>query len=284
MAQQYGVGGLTVDGHDDWVHGYGDATYGDAFADVYDEWYSDLAEGEACVELLAQMADQASMVAGGCRVLELGVGTGRLAIPLAARLAGLVGMEGLAGGAQVHGIDASAPMLAQMAAKRGGAAVRGHLGDMAGDLPEGPFTLVFAAYNTLFNLPDEQRQAACIAAVAHRLVPGGRLVVEAFVPADDTPGGATDTVRVRTLAADRVVLAVSRTDPTAQRVEGQYVEFTAAGGVRLRPWSVRWATPGQLDAMAAAAGLTRESRWGGWSGQPFAADSARHVSVYLRPM
>lgn len=274
MAQQYGVGGLTAGGHDGWVNGYGDATYGDAFADVYDEWYSDLAEGEACVELLAQLA----AVADGRLVLELGVGTGRLAIPLAARLASA------AGGAQVHGIDASAPMLAQLAAKPGGAAVHAHLGDMAGDLPDGPFALVFAAYNTLFNLTDEQRQTACIAAVARRLVPGGRLVVEAFVPADDTPREATDTVRVRTLAADRVVLAVSRTDPAAQRVEGQYVEFTAVGGVRLRPWSVRWATPRQLDAMAAAAGLTLESRWGGWAGQPFAPDSARHVSVYSRPM
>jgi len=284
VAQQYGVGGLTAGGHDGWVQGYGDATYGDAFADVYDEWYSDLAEGDACVESLAQLASETNDHAGGvavCRVLELGVGTGRLAIPLAARLASTAGM---AVGAQVHGIDTSESMLAQMAAKPGGAAVHAHLGDMAGDLPDGPFMLVFAAYNTLFNLPDEQRQAACIVAAAHRLVPGGRLVVEAFVPADDTPGAATDTVRVRTLAADRVVLAVSRTDPTAQRVEGQYVEFTATGGVRLRPWSVRWATPGQLDAMVAAAGLRLESRWGGWSGQPFVADSTRHVSVYLRPM
>ena len=251
------------------MQGYDAATYGEAFADVYDDWYADLGDVDECVERLSELA-------GTGAVLELGVGTGRLAIPLAAALS--EPSASTVGTPRVHGLDSSAAMLQRMAAKPGGDQVAGHLGDMVDGLPTGPFSLAFAAYNTFFNLLDEQRQAACMAAVAARLAPGGRFVVEAFVPTDDaTP---RSEVAVRTLAVDRVVLAVSRTDPAAQRSEGQYVEFTEGGGVRLRPWSVRWSTPAQLDAMAAAAGLVLHSRHEDWATTPFVADSARHVSVY----
>jgi hypothetical protein len=133
--------------------------------------------------------------------------------------------------------------------------------------PKEPFTLVFAAYNTFFNLLSEERQRACLHAVASRLAPGGRFVVESFVPADN-PAVARD-VAVKSVTADRVVLAVSVSDPIAQIAEGQYIEFTEAGGVRLRPWSVRWATPAQLDEMAAAAGLRLEHRWQDFTRQSF---------------
>lgn len=245
------------------MHGYHDASYGDAFADVYDDWYEGLDELGDTATIVRTLAGLAG-VAG--RVLELGVGTGRLAIPLAEA------------GFEVHGLDSSALMLERMAAKAGGAAVHAHLGDMADGLPDGPFTLVFAAYNTFFNLLSEGRQRACMRAVAAQLAPGGSFVVEAFVPAEDA--SAERAVAVKSVTAHRVVLSVSVADPAAQTAEGQYVEFTEDGGVRLRPWSVRWATPAQLDEMAVAAGLRLVDRWHDFAGAPFGPESPRHVSVF----
>ena len=112
-----------------------------------------------------------------------------------------------------------------------------------------------------------------------RLAPGGRFVVEAFVP-DETRDG--DDVAVRTMTADRVVLSISRHDAAQQRAEGQFVEFTERGGVRLRPWSIRYRTPAQLDALADAAGLVLEARWLDMERRPFGADADRHVAVYRR--
>lgn len=243
------------------MEGYGDTSYGDAFADVYDDWYGDLGDLDAMVATLADLAD----LAGGGPILELGVGTGRVALPLAAR------------GLEVHGVDSSAAMLARLAAKPGGRQVHTVAGDMVDDLPTGPFAVAFVAYNTVFNLRSAARQAACFQAIATRLQPGGVFVVEAFVPAAD---GTREHVGVRSLSADRVVLAVSRSDPEAQTAEGQYVEFTEAGGVRLRPWSIRWSTPAELDAMAEQAGLHVHQRWGGFDRAPFGPESSRHVTVY----
>ncbi|MDQ1425589.1 MAG: hypothetical protein QOD72_3087 [Acidimicrobiaceae bacterium] len=243
------------------MEGYGPASYGDAMADVYDEWYGELPQRAAAVECLVKLAEDGT-------ALELGVGTGRLALPLAAR------------GVPVVGVDASAPMIERLRAKPGGDSVVAIVADMAAPLPAGPFSLVFAAVNTFFLLDTERAQADCFASVATRLTPGGRLAIEAFVPdAGDEP---TDHVAVRDLAIDRVVLEVSRSDPTGQMAEGQYVELTERGGVRLRPWRIRWATPTQLDGYAVAAGLQLESRWASWDGAPFTTDSTHHVSVWRR--
>ena len=114
-----------------------------------------------------------------------------------------------------------------------------------------------------------------------RLTSGGRLAIEAFVPDTDIDE-PIDNVAVRDLSVDRVVLEVSRSDPVAQTAEGHYVELTDVGGVRLRPWRIRWATPDQLDGYATAAGLHLESRWAGWDRTPFTADSTQHVSVWRR--
>ena len=154
------------------------------------------------------------------------------------------------------------------------------LGDMRSDLPEGPFGLVFAAYNTLFNLTDEGAQARCFSEVAQRLQPGGRFVIEAFVP--DEPPRRGDSVTVRSITTDRVVLSVSVADPAHQSAAGQFVEISEAGGIRLRPWSIRYSTPAQLDEYARAAGLKLEHRWDSFGRTPFDDDSVRHVSVYRR--
>ena len=119
---------------------------------------------------------------------------------------------------------------------------------MVDEMPDGPFEMVFVAYNTLFNLADRDRQARCFRAVADRLAPGGRFVVEAFVPDDPPRDGAA--VTVRSMTADRVVLSVSIHNPAEQLAEGQFVELTETAGVRLRPWSIRYAPPAELDAMA----------------------------------
>ena len=247
------------------MEGYDDTTYGEAFADVYDEWYGSISDVEATVATLLDLADDGP-------VLELGVGTGRLAVPLARTAAER--------DVAVVGIDSSPAMLRALAARDPDRLVEPVLGSMVDDLPDGPFTLAFVAYNTLFNLRTADEQQACFGAVAARLRPGGRFVVETFV-ADD--GGAADDVSVRELAAGRVVLSVSVRRPDDQLAEGQFVEFTESGGVKLRPWSIRYSTLDQLDAMAAVAGFEVEHRWETFGRAPFEPSSERHVTVYARP-
>jgi SAM-dependent methyltransferase len=250
------------------VDGYDDRTYGEAFADVYDEWYDDVSDvGATVTDLLAFVGD-------GGRILELGVGTGRLAVPLA--------QAGAPVGIAVTGIDSSPAMLAKLADRDVGGLVTAVCGHMVHEAPAGPFDLVFVAYNTLFNLTAEGAHAACFQEMAARLRPGGRFVVEAFIP--DEPGRAGNEVTLRSLTADRVVLAVTKYSPEQQGAEGQFIEFTESGGVRLRPWAVRYATPEQLDAFAVDAGFQLEHRWESFgdaaSADARANDANRHVSVY----
>ena len=248
------------------MEGYDSSTYGDRFAEVYDDWYDDVTDAEACVALVADLAR--SVGAGSPSVLELGVGTGRLAIPLAAT------------GVSVVGVDSSGAMLERMGAKPGGAAVEAVPGDMvAPPVGGGSFSVVLVAYNTLFNLIDVADQQRCLTAAADRLAPGGSLLVEAFVP---EPGRVASATTPRSITADRVVLSVSRSDPDRQEALGQYIDITEAG-IRLRPWHIRWSTPEQLDAMAASAGLVLADRWADWRRTPFHADAPVHVSRYVRP-
>lgn len=244
------------------MKGYGPASYGDGFADVYDDWYPDVTDVDATVRFVT------ALVPGG-RVLELGIGTGRIALPLVEQ------------GAEVTGIDASEAMLEQLAAKRGADRVRAVHGDMAQDVPDGPFDLVLATYNTFFNLTDATAQLACARRVAEVLRPGGRLVLETFVPSDDGDGRSSG-VTPRTIEAERVVLTVSRRDAVSQRVDGQMIELSDAG-IRLRPWSIRYLHPDQLDALAAEAGLELEARFADWRGTPFDPEGPHQVVVYRRP-
>lgn len=245
------------------MDGYDETTYGDAFADVYDDWYDAISDIAATTDTLLDLAD-------GGAVLELGVGTGRLAVPLA--------VAGRDHGVTVTGLDASQAMLDRLAERDPERLVDRHLGSMAGPLPRGPFRLAFVAYNTLFNLASPELQADCFREVAAVLEPRGRFVVEAFVPARS--GERSSDVSVRSLAADRVVLSVSLQDPDLQTAEGQFVEFTEAGGVRLRPWSIRYSTPDELDRMADASGFDVEQRWASFDQTAFRDDAERHVTVF----
>ena len=248
------------------VRGYDSSSYGKAFVDVYDDWYGSISDVDATVRFLA------GLVPAGGTILELGVGTGRLALPLAER--------GSNEGFGVWGIDSSPEMLGVLRERDPAGLVRAVAGDMVADItPDrfgGAVDLVFAAYNTLFNLSTEASQRACFAAVARLLRPGGRFVVEAFVPA---VGAESEHVGIRSMTAERVVLSASR-QLDDQRSEGHFIELTESGGVRLRPWAIRWSTIDQLDAMAGAAELDLERRHGGFDGATFDDDSPRHVSVY----
>lgn len=250
------------------MQGYDNSSYGEAFADVYDDWYASISDVESTVAALAWMASDTAP----SPVVELGVGTGRLAFPLAAAVPEI----------DLFGIDSSPSMLANAAAKQPPANVHLVEDDMVGGLATvagtDPFGLVFVAFNTFFNLGSAEAQQACFAAVALRLAPHGRFVIEAFVP--DEPARRGDHIEVKTLQTDRVVLSITRYDGQ-QHVEGQFVEFSESGGVRLRPWSIRYLTPDELDAMATAAGLVLDDRWETFAGEQFTDDSPRHVSVYV---
>ena len=246
------------------MEGYDSAQYGRSFADVYDDWYREVSDVDATVHRVAVLAARR----GGGRVLELGVGTGRLALGLAAR------------GLRVTGVDASAEMLDRLRAKSGADQLELVHADMS-ELPvTGPFAAAFVAFNTFFNLTTRDAQQACLHRVHDVLAPGGWFVLEAFVPNADT----TDTsgVSARTVELDRVVLTAARRDAAAQTISGQHIEITEHG-VRLRPWLVRYATVQQLDDMAATAGLRLAERHADWHGAPFHDASDHHVSVYRRP-
>ena len=248
--------------------------YGDAFADVYDDWYPDQGDTAVAVAFLADIAGTGRAGPAGAsaaRVLELGAGTGRLALPLAARL----------GPGSVVALDASAVMLDRLRAKPGSGDVTIVLGDMGANLPDGPFSLVVVATNTLFNLTAPGAQERCVTEVAARLGPGGRFVVEAFVPDD----GAVDGDRVsrprrsRTASGNDVV-SVSRTDVAGQLVTGAHLEIVGGTVARARPWNVRWKSPEQVDDLCASAGLLLDERVSDWSRSPFGRESIEHVSVY----
>jgi SAM-dependent methyltransferase len=248
------------------VEGYGPSTYGDRFADVYDDWYADVTDASACTERVAALCAEA----GGGPVLELGIGSGRLALPLAA-----LGLE-------VHGIDASGPMVDRLRAKPGGADLPVTIGDMAVlDVPRpaAGFAVVLVAFNTFFNLPTEAEQRACLGAVRRLLAPEGHFVLEAFVPGDAEGPGVDGALTPRHISTDEVVLSVSQRDRAAQTVTGQHVHISEAG-IRLRPWHLRYASPEQLDAMAADAGLDLAWRCAGWKHEPYTDESGTHVSAY----
>jgi SAM-dependent methyltransferase len=244
---------------------YTGSTYGDAFADVYDEWYHGVSDVAATVDLVAGLAAHSASTGAG-RVLELGVGTGRLALPLSAR------------GLAVTGVDTSAAMLARLRERDPAGRVSIVTGDMVDDLPDGPFDVVLVAYNTFFNLLTADRQANCAAAVASRLAPAGAFVVEVFVP--EEPPRAGESVAIRSMTAEEVVLAVTRHDPDRQRAEGHFVHLAQGQPVQLRPWAIRYCAPAELDALAAAAGLALVDRWEDVTRAPFRPDSPRHVSIY----
>jgi SAM-dependent methyltransferase len=238
--------------------------YDDSRADAYDTRYAArFAEAGATAAFLAGVARPAG------RVLELGVGTGRLALLLAER------------GLDVHGVDASPAMVERLRAKPGGDRVKVVMGDFGKVdlLVDPPFTLAYLVFNTLFELESQERQVRCLQGVAAVLAPGGVFVVEAFAPDLSRLDQNLTVVGVDDAGAQ---LQATTHDPLTQVVKGQTMTITGAG-IELWPFEIRYATVAEIDLMARLAGLRLRKRWGGWAGEPFTAASARHVSVYERP-
>lgn len=227
------------------------SAYGDAIADVYDDWYATATDVEGTVAMVRSL---------GTRVLELGIGTGRLAVPLADA------------GAEVHGIDASPAMVERLHAKRPDIPVT--IGDFSDVDVDGSFDVVLLAFNALLNLVSLAEQERCLRNATARLAPGGCVVVETFVPGDDVPASGLD---VRKVTPEEVQWSVFTVD---DRVVSGSIVTVREDGNRLRPWRIRLTTPDELDAIAGRAGLGRESRAGGWRDEPFTPDSDRQVTVY----
>jgi SAM-dependent methyltransferase len=240
---------------------YDPTAYGGAVADVYDELYESLFDTEGAVRCLRELA-------GGGPVLELGVGTGRLALPLAA------------GGLRVHGVDASEEMLARLRAKPGGSQVETTLADFSSLKIGERFALAFIALNTIFALPSQDAQVRCFQQVAEHLEPGGRFVVEAFVP-NPARFQEGQTVRLRAMTDHHVALEIARIDPVTQFMYTKQVHLRD-DGMRVHSANHRYAWPAELDLMARLADLSLEQRWQDWNRAPFTEHSPFHVSVYRK--
>lgn len=239
--------------------------FGELVADVYDTWHPGPESDPrvaAAVRLLAQFAE-------GGPALELGVGTGRLAIPL------------VEAGIDVTGIDHSPKMLDQLRSKPSGQRVRAVVGDFAaGPLPGGPFRLVFIVFNTLFGVTSQDAQARCFVKVAEVLEPGGLFVLEANVP-DPSRFDRGQRVQVDHLGDD-VRLSVSTQDRATQLVHTRYISIGAAG-ITTYPVTLRYVWPSELDLMGTLAGLELVGRYADWERTPYTSASPAHISVWRKP-
>jgi SAM-dependent methyltransferase len=243
---------------------YTDATYGDRIAGIYDERYMESFEADTAgaVAFLRPLA-------GDGPALELGIGTGRVAIPLAAE------------GIEVRGIDASEAMVAKLHAKPGGDAVHVTIGSFADFSLEARFPLVYVVFNTFFGLLTQDQQVSCFGSVARHLAPGGAFVMQAFVPDVTRFDSHNQRTSVESVGVDEVRLETSSHDPFAQRTDSQYVVIKD-GDVHIYPVRVRYAYPSELDLMARLAGLRLRERWSDWDRSPYPARNWTHVSVWER--
>ena len=236
-------------------------TFGQRHAADYDRG-SHRDDTDATVDLLASLA-------GSGPVLELAVGTGRVALPLAAR------------GVRVDGLEISPEMVEQLRAKPGGGDLDVVIGDMADFRLPARYPLVFLVFNSLFNLVTQDEQVRCFERVAEHLTDDGIFVIECLVPTSLQRLRGDQYVDAEAIGLDHVVFDVGRHDPVHQRLDEMHVVLTEQG-VRLYPVVTRYAWPAELDLMARLAGLRRRDRWAGWHREPFTADSRQHVSVYGR--
>lgn len=249
------------------IDGYDATTYGDSFAEVYDQWYADLDDADFLESIVSSLPPQL------VRVLELGVGTGRL-------VAQWLSLRPTSGDT-IIGIDSSAAMLQIAQEKNFPASVSFIRGDFSEQLPNGPFDVVFIGYNTLFNVPDEAALHSCIRNVALVLAPTGSLYIDAVIP-NSTEASTHESMQ--TMATGEEVLATSHHDPLSQRITGTFTHHGAEHGAHIRSWAVRYFTTPQLDAIAEKSGLSLFSRYADGRQTVFTSDSHRHISRYSPTM
>jgi SAM-dependent methyltransferase len=240
---------------------YDPGAYGRAMAEDYDSLYRAVPETDDAVETLVRLGE-------GDAVLEMGIGTGRLALPLLSR------------GVTVAGIEGSEEMVARLQSKPGGDRIPVVIGDFAEARVEGEFAVVVLALHTIFGLPTPERQIRCFENAARHLRRGGVFVIEARVldPADFRGGRA---IEPRFSDAEQVEIQVERYDGVTQRMEVTNVHLSDAG-VRLNSYVNQYTTPREFDLMARIAGLRLHERWENWRRAPFTAHSRHHVSIYER--
>ena len=238
--------------------------FGEEVAARYDEssgWMFDAELVGATVEFLAGLAE-------GGAALELGIGTGRIALPLAER------------GVPVHGIDLSEAMVARLRAKPGSERIAVTIGDFATTRAERSFSLAYLVFNTIDNLTTQDEQVACFRNVAAHLEPGGCFVIELGVPdLQRLPPG--DTMRVFQASDDH--WGIDEYDVPTQRMWSHHFQRRDDGSFELVSLPFRYAWPAELDLMAELAGLRLRERFGGWAHEPFTGESRKHVSVWEKP-
>jgi SAM-dependent methyltransferase len=228
---------------------YDESTYGERIADIYDSFYETFRkDAPAAVEFLAPLAK-------GRRVLELGIGTGRIALPLVER------------GIKMYGVDASPAMVERLRAKPGGADIPVEMGSFANLKTGGRFSLIYVVFNTFFALLSQDDQVRCFTRVAKRLTSDGAFVMEAFMP-DLTRFDHGQRTSTTLMSDERTILEISQIDAAAQKVRAQHLLIDD------------FAYPPELDLMARIAGMRLRERWGGWDRRPFTSESPMHISVY----
>jgi len=237
--------------------------FGERAARRYDESSAEMfapAAVDPVVDFLAGLA-------GDGAALELGIGTGRIALPLAQR------------GVPVHGIDLSEAMVARLRAKPGAERVGVTVGDFATTTVEGSFSVAYLVFNTINNLTSQDEQVACFQNVAAHLGPGGCFVIEVGVPAlQRLPPG--ETVRAFTVSPTR--LGFDEYDVASQGLISHH--YTVVDGeLEVVSMPFRYVWPAELDLMARLAGMRLRERWSGWTREPFTSDSDSHVSVWEKP-
>jgi SAM-dependent methyltransferase len=246
------------------MDGYDEKTYGQRWAPYYDELYPEV--DDAVIDLLARHGGRPS------RALELAIGTGRIALPLREK------------GVEVSGIDASEEMVAQLRKKPGGEAIPVSIGDFADVDVEETFPLIYLAFNTIFGLLTQDRQVECFQNVADHLEPGGRFVIDCFVP--DVKRFDQYHTRMGVSSIDSVdehTYEMTIHDPVTQRLHTHVVKRLADGESVVLPVETRFAWPSELDLMARLAGMRLEDRFGWYDLRPFNERSSSHMSIYIKP-
>ena len=239
-------------------------TFDEEMAQIYDQFAT---RNRPAGQVSATVAFLEELARGG-PALELAIGTGRIALPLAAR------------GIRVDGIDASEAMVAKLREKPGGDQISVTIGDYADVAVTGPYRLIYLVANTIWNLLTQDDQLRCFENVAAHLTADGLFVVEAITPAWLYSLQNDQYVQAEMIEVDFVALDVARHDPVTQLLEESHV-FLSRDSVRLNPIVTRYVWPSELDLMARIAGMRLKERWGGWNREPFTSDPRSNcVSVY----